>query len=155
LRDPKQNGNLCCATPRDWKGHVVATDPKELQTSCDVSKRLSRAPNMAPTIRSAMHAVDFAKWRDAFLLVSGLAYVFGYGVWAVVAWQRDLGSLPVIEGQYFAAGIPVIIFLFDCTLATHLCVSIGRTVGIRQFGRNNWYVFVAGSGPLFFPHLHS
>lgn len=53
-----------------------------------------------------------AALRDAFLVMAGIFYLFGYLVWAINANQNKLGLLPALEFQYFVAGIvPVALIL--------------------------------------------
>jgi hypothetical protein len=49
------------------------------------------------------------KWigelRDGLLVTATILYILGYIIWAINAWQWNLGLLPVLESQYFLAGI--------------------------------------------------
>lgn len=44
--------------------------------------------------------------RDGLLVLVSLVYVLGFSVWSVVAWINNLGALPVLDAQYFTAGLP-------------------------------------------------
>jgi hypothetical protein len=48
-------------------------------------------------------------WRDGLLVAAGAIYTIGYGVWSFVAWKDGLGPLPLVDAQYFVAGLPPII----------------------------------------------
>lgn len=54
--------------------------------------------------------------RDGILVVVSLVYIIGYCVWSVLAWRHNLGPLPVLDAQYFAAGLPVVLVLLLLTL---------------------------------------
>jgi hypothetical protein len=50
--------------------------------------------------------------RDGLLLLAGILYLFGYISWAVYALTNRIGLVPVLDAQYFTAGIvPALIFL--------------------------------------------
>src|SRR5215211_3565107 len=55
--------------------------------------------------------------RDSLLvLASGLNFL-GYLSWAFYAWEHKLGLLPVLDAQYFAAGVfPALIVLVFCSI---------------------------------------
>jgi hypothetical protein len=58
---------------------------------------------------------NLAKWRDGTLVLAGLAYVLGYLSWAIYAANRELGLAPVLDAQYFAAGVfPAAIVIASC-----------------------------------------
>lgn len=52
-----------------------------------------------------------ASYRDSILVGASLIYGAGYAVWAIVAWREHIGSIPVFDAQYFAAGLPPILIL--------------------------------------------
>lgn len=57
------------------------------------------------------------KWRDATLVLAGLAYVLGYLSWAIYASEHGWGLAPVLDAQYFAAGVlPALIVISACFL---------------------------------------
>jgi hypothetical protein len=56
-----------------------------------------------PTFRARLESV--ARLRDSVFAVAGFVYVLGYASWAFYAWDRGLGLLPPLEGQYFVSGI--------------------------------------------------
>ena len=45
------------------------------------------------------------KWRDATLGLAGLDYVLGYLSWAMYASDHGWGLVPVLDAQYFSAGV--------------------------------------------------
>lgn len=50
--------------------------------------------------------------RDGLLLLAGVLYLFGYIPWAIYALTNKIGLVPVLDAQYFTAGIvPALIFL--------------------------------------------
>ena len=46
--------------------------------------------------------------RDGFLILITLIYVTGYVTWSVLAWKQGFGPIPVLDAQYFVAGLPII-----------------------------------------------
>jgi hypothetical protein len=46
-----------------------------------------------------------ATFRDGFLVLVAVAYVVGYVVWSLHAWQDHLGLLPALRFQYIFAGL--------------------------------------------------
>lgn len=49
---------------------------------------------------------------DVTIAVATLLYAFGYGAWAIYAWDRELGVPPVLQSQYLIAGVvPALIVL--------------------------------------------
>lgn len=61
---------------------------------------------------------DLSKWRDATLVLAGLTYVLGYFSWAIFADSHGLGLAPVLDAQYFAAGVlPSAIVIASCFVA--------------------------------------
>ena len=50
---------------------------------------------------------------DVVLAGATLLYAFGYGAWAVYAWETQLGVPPALHSQYLIAGVvPALILLF-------------------------------------------
>ena len=49
---------------------------------------------------------SLGRYRDAFLVLASIVYVVGFVIWSIVAWRRGLGPMPVLDAQYFVAGIP-------------------------------------------------
>lgn len=45
------------------------------------------------------------QWRDGLLLAAGALYLLGYLTWALYGQLNSLGFIPVLDSQYFAAGI--------------------------------------------------
>ena len=43
--------------------------------------------------------------RDSLLVLASALYFLGYLSWAFYAWEHKLGLLPVLDAQYFAAGV--------------------------------------------------
>jgi hypothetical protein len=57
------------------------------------------------------------KLRDGLLLLAGGIYLLGYLSWATFAGNRHLGFVPVVDAQYFAAGIfPTVILFMTCLI---------------------------------------
>lgn len=46
------------------------------------------------------------RYRDAFLVLASTVYVVGFSIWSLVAWRLGLGPMPVLDAQYFVAGLP-------------------------------------------------
>ena len=60
---------------------------------------------------------NLPKWRDATLVLAGLAYVLGFLSWAIYASSHGLGLVPVLDAQYFAAGVlPALIVIVSCLI---------------------------------------
>lgn len=73
-----------------------------------------------PDGRRGMEAFveNLPKWRDGTLVLAGLAYVLGYFSWAIYAYSHGLGLAPVLDAQYFAAGVlPAAIIIASCFVA--------------------------------------
>jgi hypothetical protein len=58
---------------------------------------------------------NLPKWRDATLVLAGVAYVLGYLSWAIYASDHGWGLAPVLDAQYFTAGVlPALIVIAAC-----------------------------------------
>jgi len=58
---------------------------------------------------------NLPKWRDATLVLAGVAYVLGYLSWALYASDHGWGLAPVLDAQYFTAGVlPTLIVIAAC-----------------------------------------
>lgn len=70
--------------------------------------------------KEAIRAVleDPTKLRDAALILGGVIYLSGYSVWSVLAWLEGLGPVPVLDTQYFVAGLPTVAALAITALLT-------------------------------------
>lgn len=62
---------------------------------------------------------DLGNIRDGLLVSVGLIYILGYMVWSVLAWRHNLGPLPVLDAQYFAAGLPPLLAVLTVVLLIH------------------------------------
>lgn len=51
--------------------------------------------------------------RDGLIVLVSTAYIFGFVTWGGISYINGLGSLPVLEAQYFTAGAPILI-VFLC-----------------------------------------
>lgn len=58
--------------------------------------------------------------RDALLLGAGALYLLGYLTWALYGLMNDIGFIPVLDAQYFAAGILPAILLSIFIVAIRL-----------------------------------
>ena len=58
--------------------------------------------------------------RDALLLGAGALYLLGYLTWALYGLMNDVGFIPVLDAQYFAAGILPAILLSVFIVAIRL-----------------------------------
>jgi hypothetical protein len=76
---------------------------------------------------------DPTKLRDAALILGGVIYLSGYAVWSVLAWLEGLGPVPVLDSQYFVAGLP--------TLAA-LAITGALTFAARHLLTNVWPRYV-------------
>ena len=69
------------------------------------------------------------KWlgdrRDGLLLVGGGLYFLGYLSWALYGGFNNIGWIPVLDTQYFAAGIIPAIIIFVFVLSKRLLRSFG------------------------------
>ncbi len=54
--------------------------------------------------------------RDGFLVIGAIIYFLGYTVWAINAYQNNLGLLPIVEVQYFVAGTLLAFFIMVLVL---------------------------------------
>lgn len=43
--------------------------------------------------------------RNSLLVGASLLYLLGYAMWAAHAWDKNLGLLPLLDSQYFVAGL--------------------------------------------------
>jgi hypothetical protein len=50
-------------------------------------------------------------YRDGILVAASLVYGTGYVAWAIVAWREGIGPIPVLDAQYFAAGLPPLLLI--------------------------------------------
>jgi len=57
--------------------------------------------------------------RDAILIISSCIYVTGYLAWAFYSTIRNLGTVRVLDAQYFAIGFPVF-----CLIVLFVTISI-------------------------------
>lgn len=48
---------------------------------------------------------NLGQWRDSLLLAAGILYLLGYLSWALYGLNNGIGFIPVLDTQYFAAGI--------------------------------------------------
>jgi len=101
-------------------------------------------------------ALQYDQIRDAFLVIAGLLYLLGYGVWSVHAWRNNLGLLPLLDAQYLLAG-----FIVACILLTGASCAWGAwwvreripgtltreraRRGWRKALRLGWFVVLAAS----------
>lgn len=58
--------------------------------------------------------------RDALLLGAGALYLLGYLTWALYGLVNDIGFIPVLDAQYFAAGILPAVLLSILVVAIRL-----------------------------------
>lgn len=124
---------LCFALPRSTR---FGTEIKKLRGSpVSMSDETSRANDPSDANKSAPIRVvltkelearsdvaalveNLPKWRDGALVLAGLAYVLGYSSWAIFAYDHGLGLAPVLDAQYFAAGVlPAAIVIASCFVA--------------------------------------
>lgn len=64
--------------------------------------------------------------RDGLLVIAAAVYVLGYLVWSWNAWTNDLGLLPALDVQYFAAGVLPAFLLWSCYVAVKNAMGITR-----------------------------
>jgi hypothetical protein len=76
---------------------------------------------------------DPTKLRDAALILGGVIYLSGYSVWSVLAWLEGLGPVPVLDSQYFVAGLPAV---------AGLVITVVLTLGVRHLLVNKWPEYV-------------
>jgi hypothetical protein len=93
--------------------------------------------------------------RDGFLVTAAVFYFFGYIVWAINAYQNDLGLLPALEFQYLVAGAPpVVIILVLCSIVMGAKLFNSRVrawIGSAPTGwklRLSWIMSFLGVGSL-------
>ena len=61
--------------------------------------------------RVITHFGSVAAVRDAILIVTTIDYILGYGVSAILVYRLHLAALPVLDAQYFSAGIPILVLV--------------------------------------------
>jgi hypothetical protein len=117
--------------------------------------------------------------RDGLLLLAGVLYLLGYLSWALYALETGIGLVPVLDSQYFTAGIvpALIILLFALsvrwlrlhkwlkrplpektrnvlTTLTYCCVALMIILGVlRLIFRNSsrdWMIWLAGGYVILF-----
>jgi len=62
------------------------------------------APPM-PARKAESLVLRLGALRDGLLLLAGILYLLGYASWAFYALENGIGLVPVLDAQYFAAGI--------------------------------------------------
>lgn len=67
--------------------------------------------------------------RDGFLVMAGICYFFGYIVWAITAYNNNLGLLPALDFQYFVAGAPLVLVIIG------LCYVVLGGLCLRRWVR--------------------
>ena len=66
----------------------------------------------APQRKTELLVRRLGELRDGLLLLAGVLYLLGYASWALYALDAGIGLVPVLDSQYFAAGIvPAVILL--------------------------------------------
>ncbi len=80
---------------------------------------------MSKTAIAFRRLKTLGQMRDVLLVSGSAVYISGYLVWALVAWRRQLGTLPVLDAQYFVAGLPPLAAL---VLALVVALSLGKFV---------------------------
>jgi hypothetical protein len=77
----------------------------------------------------ADHLSLIGNLRDGLLVSAGCFYVLGYFIWAIHAWENNMGLLPALELHYLIAGIiPALVILLTLTIIIFI-VSLRRHLG--------------------------
>lgn len=93
-----------------------ATDPVDANKTGAIRVVLTKELDVRGGIAALVE--NLPKWRDGALVLAGLAYVLGYFSWAFFAYDHGLGLAPVLDAQYFAAGVfPTAIVIASCFVA--------------------------------------
>jgi hypothetical protein len=101
--------------------------------------------NSRPSLFSRIAAWDWVaalpKLRDLAIVVATAAYVTGYAIWGIYAYEYGLGTRSAVQMQYFVAGAPglvvislilVLFYWFPAVLST-LGRYLLRKLGSRLF----------------------
>lgn len=107
-----------------------------------------------------MQRTDWFTWlgnrRDGFLIVGAVLYGLGYAVWSYNAWKHDLGHLPAIEFQYFAAGIiPALVLTTAWLVSTSFLQAIDQLIDKAITSRYRAWALIFSLGLLTFAMLFS
>jgi hypothetical protein len=95
---------------------IRADDDAGESKSAPIRVMLTKGPEEKNRVGAFVE--NLAKWRDATLVLAGLAYVLGYLSWAIYVFSHGLGLAPVLDAQYFAAGVlPTAIVIASCFVA--------------------------------------
>jgi hypothetical protein len=62
--------------------------------------------------------------RDLALVAAAVTYAVGFIIWAIHAWNNDLGLLPTLDSQYIIAGLPPILLLSLAIVLVYLSVKL-------------------------------
>lgn len=83
--------------------------------------------------------------RDSLLVLASVLYFLGYLSWAFYAWEHQLGLLPVLDAQYFAAGVfPALIILGFC-IFVKLLAALSRWIKEQPSGQQETIGKLMGS----------
>lgn len=77
--------------------------------------------------------------RNGILVSASMVYILGYMIWAFHAWISNLGLLPLIDSQYFIAGIlpaAVLVIVFWAVVNTRRFVDF--TAAFLDPSRGGW-----------------
>lgn len=78
---------------------------------------------------------ELGQLRDGLLVLVTAVYALGYIVWSVVGWKLGLGALPVLDAQYFLAGLPIVVTLMLILSVIRVLRSLFLEKWPRWFGR--------------------
>jgi len=73
--------------------------------------------------------------RDGLLLLAGFVYLLGYTSWANYALTTRIGLVPVLDAQYFAAGIVPALILLLFILSVRMLRAFQRWLKRPHFGQ--------------------
>lgn len=117
------------------------------------------APRPLPTLSPwAEGAKQVGGLRDGLIVTGILIYGVGAAVWSYHAWRFNLGLLPVLDIQYFVAGIVPVMIVMSVFMVTYLTKSLlemfWRLLGsaphrVKHLTRNGIMVFYALDGVAF------
>lgn len=94
------------------------------------------------------------KLRDGILVIASIVYLLGYIVWSFNARKNNLGLLPVVEFQYFAAGsVPALIGYSVYIAIINFKRFRGKFIDWCVTEKNGWKLFLYTTFTVFCLHL--
>lgn len=63
---------------------------------------------------------QLGSFRDGLFVIVSIVYITGYTIWSLIAWIHKLGPVPVLDAQYFSAGVPPLLAITVITMFIRL-----------------------------------